>query len=47
MICLTAANAASKPESKKIAPTIASRASAKIDARRKPPDFSSPGPSLK
>ena len=45
---LTTAAAASNPESKKIAPNIASNASAKIDARRNPPDlqFTRPKPQM-
>ena len=43
MMRATAAAAASNPESRNIAPNIASNASARIDARRKPPDFNSPG----
>src|SRR3546814_12715259 len=38
---------ASKPASRKIAPNIASSASARIDGRRKPPLFSSPSPNRK
>ena len=39
MMRATAAAAASNPESRKIAPNIASNASARIDARRNPPDL--------